>query len=1142
MWLALIIPLNSLEFVNRRRELAELKREYSEASKGNARIFVIEGPAGIGKTTLIDRFLKSTGASFLRARGRIENRSTPYSLVKESLKEYGSIRRIEEEHQRMKLKKLADTLVENPKMVFIDENRGGASLELFKILSSRKKLALLSPRRFGEGIWITGLKGDKNVKPRPLEFYLLPKIIDLFKAGFEGVVVENLNYLVYMNGIEAVADFIRALKSYTSNRIVVFSGWMEHLTEDERGIISSLFEEMHSFDIGMNLDEKSLILSDEDGFPEGVWVFSDISKISPDRLYFDIFDSIINALDSGRDVGIDFLPVLIKHHGIRRIYVWLKDVVDHATIRGRRVYVNVKHLMGLHLNILSTMADEHPRMDLPAEQTLQSNTLRFYDAVLWMLRERSLDNPFVVVFEDIHWADRGSIDLILYLIRNLSNEKLLLIISYRSEVLINEPEVLDAISEMKKCGRCRFIRLKPLGIKEIGEILKQINGDISDENIEIIYEKSGGNPLLAISIAKNFSGDSEGIPETIWESVMAMVDAMDDSALHLLWSVAVAGESAPKDLLDSLTPHWRKSLELCREILYEDDGYVSFKYSSHREVIYESMPHDVRRKLHERIGRYYLERGDIPEAARHLYLARSKESVDLLIKSVDMLVKDLAIKNALEYAEMALKIARKYGVDTRPIAERLGDLYRLNGDYQKAIDTYRKLMSGEDIHLAIKIAESLVLLARYDEALEILNKYLQIARGIDRGRIAGNIGHIMWKQGKFEEAKMYLGEYLKYARKYQSLRDMAEAYRNMAIVYYYLSDYEKAIEYAKNAIDYSKESGDYDILANSYNVLGVIYSDINEMDRALEYIKRYMSIAEKIGNYSYISMGYHNLAAIYADIGKVREAMKYYKISLEYDLKIGNKWDIAITYYNLGTLEMEFGNANRAREYYEKSIKLTEEIGDKHMSSSGYIDLGNLYRMFMDYEMARELIMKGIELAKDIAYIIYIIMGYLALYDLYVEQGMLEEAERYLKKAEGHLSNIEEIKTQLDVMFKKVDFLLRKGKINESEDLLEEIYRILRENGNKRRETTAHLMRARIRCARGDRSNAIIYFEKAIENVEFLGDMSYKAEILSYYGECLRSLKDDEWRKYMQEAIDIYRNLGFEARARALEEKMGQKF
>ncbi len=1155
--------MNTEKFVNRVKELTRLTSNLEKVRKGEGRIVLIEGAAGVGKTALARKFLSQVkDAEILSARATTDTRFTPYHLFTQALKNYGDLHSIKIEQERRKIEDLSQDFVVRPRMIFVDEIENGAGLFLFNNLTEELPgihVAVKMPER-NHNLWLTEVKTDiPRASPTNIEFDILPKIYDLAGNQKMNVIfIEDINYLIYANGIDRVVEFLHSLYSFASGKnIVIVSGHSEHLDDDEKSKLFSCFDEIVSLDIHYERGTKTLffVSSIDDVNSQNQVIFTSRKGIkgkiigepplTPHRLDFEIYESVIQEIEKGKDVILDCIPYLIHYHGVRKIYIWLKSIADFAAVKGRRIYVVTTGLSEHHIDVLKNIVDvSNIEKKTSYEELDETSAIKFYDYILGFLEYNSKKVMEVIFLEDLQWADKSSLELLLYLARNIGRSRIFIIATYRGHDLVSDEEASELIENIQNLDTADLIRLRNLTKDCVHELLKSVNPEISEDDVEYIFEKSEGNPLLALTILEQIDKVDIRVPETIRESVEIQLENLDDRTLHFLTYLSVIGDMVPTYILDKVYPRWRERIKKVEgKFVKLEDDHVEFTYSIYREIIYKLAPKDTRMDIHREIAEIYEKMGDVVRAANNYYFAGDVRALKLLKKAAEASIRDLAIRDAVDYCKMALDIAKKYRLKEEiiQIYERTGDYYRMTGEYQKAIEMYESTLSAGNpntVSVGTKIGECYERLGNYDKAYVILQKYLQIAKGLEKGRITGKIGIIKWHIGEFEEARTYLEEYLKVAKKYNSLEDEAEAYRNIAIIFYYYSKYDEALKYAKKALSKAIESGKYDIIANSYNVIGVIYNHKHMIDEALEYFKKYLDIAEKMGNYDYISKAYNNLALIYDYKGNFALAKSYYLRSLEMNFKLGNKRDLSISYNNVAVIESEYGDSMKAIEYLKKSLKYAEEIGDTYNLCGAYINLGSFYMQIRYYEEAIDSLKSAIKIAEREDYFSSLVGSYSLMIKIHVELGKINEAKKYLKLAEKYVGKSEDIYDRLTFFETKIDYLIAANRINEAEDLLEDSIKIAMELKDDNELNILDEYRARIRCVRGDYNTAEIYFERVIEYLKSKNRKKQLAEAYRYYAECLENYRKYDAKKYYQLSHTLYKSLNNQRWAEEIEKKL----
>jgi predicted ATPase len=144
-----------------------------------------------------------------------------------------------------------------------------------------------------------------------------------------------------------------------------------------------------------------------------------------------------------------------------------------------------------------------PGMVLDQEPTRQRphaprSQLGLLEELLALLDAATAAEPVVLVLEDLHWADRSTLDLVALLAHNLGERRVLLLGTYRADELSAEHRLHRLVTGLLRAGVATRLELGPLGRKEL-ETLLQIRGGapLSPAVTEAIVTRSEGNPFFA---------------------------------------------------------------------------------------------------------------------------------------------------------------------------------------------------------------------------------------------------------------------------------------------------------------------------------------------------------------------------------------------------------------------------------------------------------------------------------------------------------------------------------------------------------------------------------------------------------------------------------------------------------------------
>jgi class 3 adenylate cyclase len=227
------------------------------------------------------------------------------------------------------------------------------------------------------------------------------------------------------------------------------------------------------------------------------------------------------------------------------------------------------------------------------------------------------EQPTVLVLEDIHWADRGLLDLIELLAARLRDLPVLLLTLARPELLDSRPAWgggLPAYSALP---------LAPLSAAEGQELASLRLRDLRHDDAVRVVETAGGNPLfieqLAATMAESGPAAPGTLPNTIRGLVGARLDALPAAERSLLLDAAVVGKTFWRGALERIAREGDGLSELlgalerrdliARETasMIEGDQQFGFKHVLIRDVAYELLPRADRRERHARVAEYFEE-------------------------------------------------------------------------------------------------------------------------------------------------------------------------------------------------------------------------------------------------------------------------------------------------------------------------------------------------------------------------------------------------------------------------------------------------------------------------------------------------------------------------------------------------------
>ncbi|MGB9382491.1 ATP-binding protein, partial [Candidatus Binatus sp.] len=362
-------------------------------------------------------------------------------------------------------------------------------------------------------------------------------------------------------------------------------------------------------------------------------------------------------------------------------------IADRDDARTRREKVTGK-VLALDRALEDTLPHLFALLGIPAgdarldEMDASIRRRRTREAVKSLIVRESLNQPLILIFEDLHWVDAESEALLNLIADSIGTAQILMMVNYRPEYRHN-------------WGNKTYytqMRLDPLGRDNAAELLSAMIGDdrAIDSLKAAIIERTQGNPFFmeemvqvlfdqgvlvrdgaAVSMAKPLT--SIEIPSTVKGILAARIDKLAPADKDLLQSLAVIGKEFPVGLVRRVVGKSDEELApmlanlQAAEFIYEQPAFpeneYTFKHALTQEVAYDSVLMQRRRTIHERTATALEETfaatldDHVAELAHHYSRsANAPKAVEYLTHAAEQAAIRSAYSDAIGYAREALRV------------------------------------------------------------------------------------------------------------------------------------------------------------------------------------------------------------------------------------------------------------------------------------------------------------------------------------------------------------------------------------------------------------------------------------------------------------------------------------------------------
>jgi DNA-binding NarL/FixJ family response regulator len=235
-----------------------------------------------------------------------------------------------------------------------------------------------------------------------------------------------------------------------------------------------------------------------------------------------------------------------------------------------------------------------------------------FEAVLAAFASASRQQGLIVVLEDVHWADRSTMDLLAFLVRNLEAVPLLLVITIRTDGLDRRDPLAVLVTELTRRPGVERLDLAPLDLAATRRQLESILGYEPDGAMaRRIHQRSDGNPFFVEQLARSYlDGEPVALPPSLRDLLLSQLSQLPADVQRLAAAVAIAGPHADERLLAAMVDaSEREVLERLRvavdqHVLVPVHGSPHDGYAFHHALLAEAAESDLldgeRRDLHAR--------------------------------------------------------------------------------------------------------------------------------------------------------------------------------------------------------------------------------------------------------------------------------------------------------------------------------------------------------------------------------------------------------------------------------------------------------------------------------------------------------------------------------------------------------------
>ncbi len=522
--------------------------------------------------------------------------------------------------------------------------------------------------------------------------------------------------------------------------------------------------------------------------------------------------------------------------------------------------------------------------------------------LLWnfaqFLSRLSAKRPLLLVLENLQWADSASLEMLHFVARQIGADRVLVIGTHNDPDHRGSPSLRATEQSLRSLGNAARLRLPPLGIDAITELLERAFGADAERTgsfAERLHRWTGGNPFFIAETVKSLVESGQlrrgpsgwvgweledlHVPTSIRDAVLGRIADLSAPARQLADVAAVLGthatheqlaaviDVAPEELIAAIDE--LRSADVIAEREDRGDIVYDFAHPLIQEILYGELGLARTRTMH----------GSIAETLERLYGAQ-----------------------AMDHAgELAAHYARG---DTKRLAVKAVRYLRAAG--KDASTKYANREAADYLATALGIADQ--------------------EHAASANDIAMDLARVRQRLGDYTGALALWERVLAAAQGSADVARIATVHRSMGLARYWSGAFEQALANYDAAIAAGRRAGDRVLEARVLIAKASCLQAIGRPDEARDEVEAALAIANEIGRDALLARVHRALLLVYLWTGPADAAREHGRRAIELADAAGEKGVAWSAHWALAMLAGLTGNSEEVRRHLSDAKRLAEEL------------------------------------------------------------------------------------------------------------------------------------------------------------------------------------------------------------------------
>lgn len=399
----------------------------------------------------------------------------------------------------------------------------------------------------------------------------------------------------------------------------------------------------------------------------------------------------------------------------------------------------------------------------------------------------------LLVFEDVHWADHATLDLLTFLVRRSASLRMVIALTYRSDETGPDHALTRLLGALPATSTTR-LEVGPLSVASVGELARCFGQDADQ-----LFRATAGNPFFLFEVLSGVDAgagagaltDPGRLPHSVRDAVLARVSRLAPGERRFLEATSVAPDPLPLAVIERLLGDGGLTAAAACESLglmvREGPLLWRWRHELGRRAVLESLAADDRRAHHRRLLEVYRALGDRVAPPLVVHHAAAIDDGPTLLACVPEAARRAAALGSHKEAAAMLALALRHADDADPVmAATLYECWAYEAGLSEVTDA---VLQGR---------------------AEAVARWRALGRPDRVGENLRWLWRLHWYRGETEQAEAAARESLAVLEAIAPSAELGRAYALRSHLHMLRGERAASIQWGRRAIDMAGQFGDHD--------------------------------------------------------------------------------------------------------------------------------------------------------------------------------------------------------------------------------------------------------------------------------------------------------------------------------------------